>query len=61
VPDLRGMTLRAAVSSLVARSYRARAAGSGVVVAQIPPAGAALAAGETCSVILSAPVTGAAR
>jgi PASTA domain len=53
VPDLRGMTLRGAVSTLVTRRYRARAEGSGVVVAQVPSAGTPLPEGEICSLILS--------
>lgn len=53
VPDLRGMTLRGAVSTLVTRRYRARAEGRGVVVAQVPSAGTPLPEGEICSLILS--------
>jgi membrane peptidoglycan carboxypeptidase len=60
VPDLRGMTLRGAVSTLVARRYRARAEGSGFVIAQIPSPGTELPEGEICSVIL-AHGTGAQR
>jgi cell division protein FtsI/penicillin-binding protein 2 len=48
VPDLRGMTAREAVASLVARGYRARLDGTGVVVRQIPPAATSLPAGTAC-------------
>jgi membrane peptidoglycan carboxypeptidase len=48
VPDLRGKTAREAVASLVARGYRARLDGTGVVVRQIPPAGTSLPAGTAC-------------
>jgi cell division protein FtsI (penicillin-binding protein 3) len=53
VPDLRGMSLRAAVSALTSRRYRARAEGRGVVVAQTPAPGTPLPHGEICSVRLS--------
>jgi len=55
VPDLRGKSAREAVAALVSRGYRARIAGEGVVVAQAPPAGTALATGEACLVSLGAP------
>jgi len=49
VPDLRGKSSRDAVSGLIARGYRARIEGLGVVVRQTPSAGTALAAGQTCT------------
>lgn len=52
VPDLRGKTAREAVASLVARGYRTRIEGTGVVVRQLPPAGTALPAGKTCALHL---------
>ncbi len=58
VPDLRGMTLRGAVSTLVSRRYRARAEGRGVVVAQTPIPGTPLPEGEICSLILASDTKG---
>ena len=55
VPDVRGLSLREAVASLAAREYRARVEGSGVVLAQAPPPGTALAPGVLCSIRLGAP------
>jgi cell division protein FtsI/penicillin-binding protein 2 len=52
VPDLRGKTAREAVASLVARGYRARLEGTGVVVRQLPAAGTTLPAGQACSLHL---------
>ena len=52
VPDLRGKTAREAVAGLVARGYRTRVEGTGVVVRQTPPAGTALAAGQSCTLHL---------
>jgi membrane peptidoglycan carboxypeptidase len=52
VPDLRGSTAREAVASLVARGYRTRIDGTGVVVRQTPAAGTALAAGQACTLHL---------
>jgi len=52
VPDLRGKTAREAVAGLVARGYRARVDGAGVVVRQTPSAGTALAAAEACTLHL---------
>ena len=49
VPDLRGKSSRDAVASLVARGYRARIEGTGVVVKQTPTAGTTLAAGQACT------------
>ncbi len=54
VPDVSGLSLRGAVSTLEAHGYRAYVLGSGVVVQQRPAPGAELAAGETCVVRLSA-------
>ncbi len=48
VPDLRGKTAREAVAALVARGYRARLNGAGVVVRQVPSPGTALSAGQAC-------------
>ena len=52
VPDLRGKTAREAVASLVARGYRTRIEGTGVVVRQIPSAGTALPEGKACALRL---------
>jgi membrane peptidoglycan carboxypeptidase len=52
VPDVRGKTAREAVAGLIARGYRARIDGTGVVVRQTPPAGAELAAAEACTLHL---------
>ncbi len=52
VPDLRGMTAREAVASLVARGYRTRIEGTGVVVRQAPSAGTVLATGQACTLQL---------
>jgi cell division protein FtsI/penicillin-binding protein 2 len=52
VPDLRGKTAREAVAGLVTRGYRTRIEGTGVVVRQTPPAGTALAAGQSCTLHL---------
>jgi cell division protein FtsI/penicillin-binding protein 2 len=52
VPDLRGKTARDAVASLVARGYRTRIEGAGVVVRQAPSAGTVLAAGQACTLHL---------
>ena len=52
VPDLRGKTSREAVASLVARGYRTRIEGTGVVVRQAPSAGTVLAAGQACTLHL---------
>jgi len=52
VPDLRGMTARGAVASLVARGYRARLDGTGVVVRQLPTAGTTLQTGKACALHL---------
>ncbi len=52
VPDLRGRTAREGVAALIARGYRARVEGVGVVVRQIPSAGITLAAGQVCTLRL---------
>jgi len=52
VPDLRGKTAREAVASLVARGYRTRIEGTGVVVRQAPSAGTVLATGQACTLHL---------
>jgi cell division protein FtsI/penicillin-binding protein 2 len=52
VPDLRGKTAREAVAGLVARGYRTRVEGTGVVVRQAPSAGTALATGQACTLHL---------
>jgi hypothetical protein len=49
VPDLRGKCAREAVAGLVARGYRARIEGAGIVVRQTPAAGTALSAGQACT------------
>jgi len=55
VPDLRGKALREAVAGLVARGYRARVEGEGVVVRQSPPPGTGLASGQACTLRLGSP------
>jgi membrane peptidoglycan carboxypeptidase len=52
VPDLRGKTSREAVASLVARGYRTRIEGRGVVVRQTPSPGTALSAEQPCTLHL---------
>jgi hypothetical protein len=52
IPDLRGQSAREAVAGLVARGYRARLDGQGVVVRQTPPAGTAVAPGQSCTLHL---------
>jgi membrane peptidoglycan carboxypeptidase len=52
VPDLRGKTAREGVAGLVARGYRARIEGTGIVVRQTPNAGTALPAGQACTLRL---------
>jgi membrane peptidoglycan carboxypeptidase len=52
VPDLRGKPAREAVASLIARGYRARIDGAGVVVGQTPGPGTALPASEACTLHL---------
>lgn len=53
VPDLYGCNLRDALTALARTGCRARANGSGFVVEQTPIAGALLAAGEVCTLILA--------
>lgn len=53
VPDLKGLSLRGAVAALAARRYRAVAKGSGVVVAQNPPAGTPFEEGSACTLTLA--------
>ncbi len=60
VPDLRGMSLRDAVTALSTRGYRARLAGSGTVLEQIPPPGSPLAGGGVCALRLGRPEATAA-
>ena len=52
VPDLRGKTAREAVGALIARGYRARIEGAGVVVRQVPAPGTPLASGQACTLRL---------
>jgi cell division protein FtsI/penicillin-binding protein 2 len=52
IPDMRGKSARQAVAGLVARGYRARLDGQGVVVRQTPPAGTVVAAGQACTLHL---------
>ncbi len=53
VPDLFGMNLREAVTTLAARKYRVAALGAGFVVAQAPSPGTPLLEGQLCSLQLS--------
>ena len=53
VPDVSGLSLREAVSTLAAHGYRSYVRGSGVVVQQRPAPGTELAGGATCVVRLS--------
>ncbi len=55
VPDLRGKSAREAVAELVARGYRARIDGAGMVVRQDPAPGTALARDQACSLHLGDP------
>jgi cell division protein FtsI/penicillin-binding protein 2 len=52
VPDVRGMTVREAIASLVVRGYRARVEGQGIVVRLAPAPGTALGRGQTCTLRL---------
>jgi len=57
MPDLRGMSAREAVRTLVKLGMIARLAGDGFVVAQDPPAGTPLEAEGVCKLVLErAPV-----
>jgi len=55
LPDLTGLSARDAVRTLARLGLVARLAGSGFVVAQDPPAGAAAVKGSVCAVALAAP------
>jgi cell division protein FtsI/penicillin-binding protein 2 len=57
IPDLRGKAVREAVAGLVARGYRARLDGQGVVVRQTPAAGTVVAVGQACTLHLGDPET----
>lgn len=59
VPDLRGLSLREAVTELANRGYRSRVQGGGLVIGQSPAPGTDLAAGETCTIRLAWPEAGA--
>jgi cell division protein FtsI (penicillin-binding protein 3) len=52
VPDLRGMSAREAVRTLVKLGMTARLAGDGYVVAQDPPAGTPLESEGVCKLVL---------
>jgi cell division protein FtsI (penicillin-binding protein 3) len=52
-PDLRGMSLRDAIASLVRRGLRVSATGSGVVVEQNPPPGSSITDGQMCALRLA--------
>lgn len=52
IPDLRGKTPREAVAGLVARGYRARVDGQGIVVRQSPAAGTPAGVGQSCTLHL---------
>jgi hypothetical protein len=54
------MSLRDAVASLSTRGYRARLAGSGTVLEQIPPPGSPLAGDGVCALRLGRPEESAA-
>jgi cell division protein FtsI (penicillin-binding protein 3) len=53
VPDVRGMSVRDALRTLVKLGLNARASGSGVVVAQDPPAGSTIEPGGICRLTLA--------
>ena len=52
VPDVRGLSLREAVTSLADHGYRTTASGHGVVTAQKPAAGSPMDAGKPCNLSL---------
>ena len=52
VPDVRGMSAREAVRTLVSVGLSAHVSGSGLVVSQDPPPGAALSPGAVCRLLL---------
>jgi cell division protein FtsI (penicillin-binding protein 3) len=53
IPDLSGMSARAAVGTLVKLGVGAHLSGDGFVASQNPPAGAALEPGTVCRLVLS--------
>jgi hypothetical protein len=53
VPDLRGLSAREAVRTLVKIGLNARASGDGFVVSQTPAPGAVLDPGTTCQIVLA--------
>ncbi len=55
VPDVRGMSARAAVQKLVKLGLRTHLSGDGVVVAQEPAGGTALDAAHVCRLVLERP------
>jgi stage V sporulation protein D (sporulation-specific penicillin-binding protein) len=61
MPDLIGLALREALPRLVAAGCRPDARGSGVVLDQQPPAGAALPPGDSCRLVLGPPAQLAAE
>ena len=52
LPDLRGMSAREAIHELARLGLTARMQGTGVVIAQEPPAGSPIDAGATCTLVL---------
>ena len=52
MPDLRGMSARAALHMLATLGVTAKVEGRGIVVEQVPEAGSALERGMTCTVVL---------
>ncbi len=61
MPDVIGLSLRQAVSRLAAVGYKTRVEGSGVVFAQEPAAGAAVAPGAVCRLSLRPIEVGSVR
>jgi len=55
VPDLRGLSMREAISTITSRGYRPQVVGTGFVVEQHPAAGTLLARDEPCRVRLEEP------
>ena len=53
LPDLRGMSAREALRELARVGLTAKMQGTGVVVAQDPPAGSPFEPGATCSLVLN--------
>jgi membrane peptidoglycan carboxypeptidase len=53
LPDLTGMSAREALRELARLGLSARMQGTGVVVDQVPPAGAPLEPGGTCTLVLN--------